>query len=68
MAFRFPCMEKLDTSVTLHRIAAKMRVQALQTDHTEYRLMMLRAAATFEEEADRLFDTRLAALSVPDRH
>ena len=55
-------MEKLDTSVTLHRIAAKMRLQALQTDQTAYRQMMLRAAATFEEEADRLFENRFGAL------
>ena len=55
-------MEKLDTSVTLHRIAGKLRIQAMQTDHSDYRQMMLRAAATFEEECDRLFEMRLATL------
>ena len=64
-------MEKFDTSVTLHRIAARMRLQAEQTDQPAYRQMMLRAAATFEDEADRLFANRFGALlsdAEPDFH
>jgi hypothetical protein len=48
--------------VTLHRIAAKMRLEAQQTDQCIYRQMMLRAAASFEDEAERLFQDRFSAL------
>jgi hypothetical protein len=47
-------MEKLDTAETLHRIAAKMRVQAEQTGLPEYQCLMLRTAISLELEAERL--------------
>jgi hypothetical protein len=55
-------METLDTSVTLHRIAARMRAEAQQTSQPDYQRLMLRAAASFEAEAERLFEDRFAAL------
>jgi hypothetical protein len=51
---RFLGMEKLDTSETLHRIAAKMRAQAEQTRLPEYQGLMLRTAMSLEMEAERL--------------
>ncbi len=51
---RFLGMEKLDTSQTLHRIAAKMRAQAEQTKLPEYQNLMLRTAMSLEIEAERL--------------
>jgi hypothetical protein len=54
----FPGMEKLDKSETLHRIAAKMRAEALMTRLPEYQGLMLRTAASLEMEADRLERTQ----------
>ena len=64
-------MEKLDTSVTLHRIASRMRLEAQQTGQPDYRRLMLRAADSFEEEAEQLFHDRMAVLlsdKAPDCH
>jgi hypothetical protein len=47
-------MEKLEKSETLHRIAAKMRAEALMTGLPDYRGMMLRTAESLELEAERL--------------
>jgi hypothetical protein len=47
-------MEKLDTSETLHRIAAKMRAEAEQTQLPDYQGLMLRTAMSLELEAERL--------------
>jgi hypothetical protein len=56
-------MDTLDTSSTLHRLAAKMRRQALETSLPEYQDMMRRVANSLDTEAERIAEQRLLDFS-----
>jgi cyclopropane fatty-acyl-phospholipid synthase-like methyltransferase len=47
-------MEKQDTSIVLHGIADRMRLQAAETFQPHYKDMLNRTANSLDDEANRL--------------
>jgi hypothetical protein len=56
-------MNKLDTSRTMHQIAARMRLHALETSLPEYQDVMRRTANTLDTEAELIAEQHLLEFS-----